>query len=181
MEWLLTPRNTRNTAVCVMCDSPAHAKCTRGQLGCVRCCEENIPGYGTDCSALLDSYDSRGDIVFDPYCRTESFVNNKFTVKVSEPLVLFKASLEELPQVEVEPQAQDEKPPSEDFEDKNNPPPNGNPKDSEKGVLLLKEDGEMDETRDKMTGIAVGLLDFLGVNIFSFFFFFFFLTHVIPL
>ena len=40
--WSYSPRNVKN---CSWCDGFVHLKCFRNQLGCVKCCNENIPGY----------------------------------------------------------------------------------------------------------------------------------------
>ena len=47
-------------------------KCHRGELGCIKCCEDNIPGYSTSCTAMNNSYglDAReNNLTYNPYNR----------------------------------------------------------------------------------------------------------------
>ena len=67
MGWSYSIDNVRE---CEWCGRKVHVKCYRGELGCAKCCEENIPGYSTNCIALNDSYGSRTtNIAFNPYSK----------------------------------------------------------------------------------------------------------------
>ena len=72
-----------NVRVCCLCDKTVHVKCFRNELGCVRCCEENIPGYHVDFVALNDCHAAfTNDRIFNPYCR--SHVINSIGDRIDE-------------------------------------------------------------------------------------------------
>ena len=59
-----------NVRQCEWCEESVHAKCYRGLLGCVKCCEDKIPAYNTSCAALNDGYELRNNTIFNPYNRS---------------------------------------------------------------------------------------------------------------
>ena len=61
--------NELNVRQCEWCEETVHAKCYRGLLGCVKCCEDKIPAYNTSCAALNDGYELRNNTIFNPYNR----------------------------------------------------------------------------------------------------------------
>ena len=63
--WSYSPRNVKN---CSWCDGFVHLKCFRNQLGCVKCCNENIPGYNvTSYEINMDYCDRLNNLIFNPY------------------------------------------------------------------------------------------------------------------
>ena len=59
----------KNVTECSVCEKTVHTKCDRGELGCVRCCEDIIPGYRTSCIDLMGTYGAVKNMLFNPYSR----------------------------------------------------------------------------------------------------------------
>ena len=57
----------RNVRVCTWCEEQVHVKCLKGDLGCISCCEKNIPGYHAYYYELFDSFNNKNDHIHNPY------------------------------------------------------------------------------------------------------------------
>ena len=66
--------NANNTKSCPWCDGVCHNKCMKGDLGCVNCCDNMIPGFRYHAYELLDISCWRNDAIFNPFNR-ENFIN----------------------------------------------------------------------------------------------------------
>ena len=62
-----------NIKTCHFCEQLVHAKCHKNYLGCVKCCEEIIPGFHISSYELFDDF-NRINLFYNPYNR-ENFVN----------------------------------------------------------------------------------------------------------
>ena len=58
-----------NVRTCHWCDCTVHKKCHRDSLGCIKCCESNIPGYYTDNCEIIGktNYIKAASLKFNPY------------------------------------------------------------------------------------------------------------------
>ena len=63
-----------NYAKCIWCDKICHKKCINGQLGCLPCCIELIPGFQCNSNILFDQQISLKSEMYDPYDRS-SLIN----------------------------------------------------------------------------------------------------------
>ena len=73
LGWSYSLRNVRE---CNWCELAVHKKCYRYELGCVKCCVENIPGYSTSSIDLNDDYNSSSiRHTFNPYNKS-SLINS---------------------------------------------------------------------------------------------------------
>ena len=59
---------------CHWCENFVHAKCFKENLGCINCCENNIPGFYYTTYELNDDYHRLNNLVHNPYNR-EHFTN----------------------------------------------------------------------------------------------------------
>ena len=57
----------RNVSVCTWCEEQVHVKCWKVDLGCISCCEKNIPGYHAYHYELFDSLNNKNDQIHNPY------------------------------------------------------------------------------------------------------------------
>ena len=71
LGYCYSPNNVRT---CNWCECSVHKKCFKDSLGCVKCCEENIPGYYTTSYELNEDYNRLENLIYNPYDR-EHFVN----------------------------------------------------------------------------------------------------------
>ena len=70
--WSYTPRNVKT---CHWCDGSVHLKCFKYELGCLKCCQDFIPGYSVTSYELNMDYNGRlNNHFFNPY-RREHFSN----------------------------------------------------------------------------------------------------------
>ena len=60
--------------VCSKCDGTVHLKCFKNELGCIKCCENLIPGYHVNLYELYDDFDRLNNSRYNPYTR-EHFTN----------------------------------------------------------------------------------------------------------
>ena len=60
----------RNVLSCSWCENLCHKKCVKGSLGCIKCCEDLIPGYHCTIYDLADGI-PRNNFVFNPYCHSD--------------------------------------------------------------------------------------------------------------
>ena len=60
--------------VCCFCDGSVHLKCFKNNLGCVKCCEDIIPGFHVNLYELYDDYVRLNNSVYNPFIR-EHFTN----------------------------------------------------------------------------------------------------------
>ena len=56
-----------NTKTCHWCDNVCHKKCIKGELGCIYCCNDTIPGYNYHAYELLDVSKWVNNVIFNPY------------------------------------------------------------------------------------------------------------------
>ena len=89
-----------NVRICDWCSKTVHKKCHRDNLGCIKCCESNIPGYHAEAHELLGkSHQSKfARLNFNPYDRShiinsigntldpDGDLNNEFCDHTSEIL-----------------------------------------------------------------------------------------------
>ena len=94
--WSQSPRNVKT---CTWCDGQVHSKCLKNQLGCLKCCNELIPGYNTTSYELNMDYNRLNDYLFNPYARSyllnstgntieDEAQNNEFWNKISKFLIV---------------------------------------------------------------------------------------------
>ena len=72
-----SPRNVRT---CEFCDQQVHAKCWKHTLGCIKCCEDIIPGFHTHSYELLGDPYLKNNKMYNPYRTTH------FTQQIGELL-----------------------------------------------------------------------------------------------
>ncbi len=58
-----------NIAICPWCSNKCHKKCIMGSLGCIKCCDNLIPGYRCHAFELLDIGSRVNSKIFNPYDR----------------------------------------------------------------------------------------------------------------
>ena len=66
--WSYSPNNVR---LCTWCGSNVHAKCFKGTLGCISCCESMIPGYHSTYYDIYNDYNRLNNITYNPYVRNQ--------------------------------------------------------------------------------------------------------------
>ncbi len=72
-----------NVRTCSWCDRPVHInKCYKESLGCLRCCENLIPGYHVTSYELNDDYSALNNIVHNPY--HQSHISNQIGNAINE-------------------------------------------------------------------------------------------------
>ena len=57
----------RNIQTCSWCDGLVHLKCLKSNLGCIKCCNEMIPGYNVTSYELNLDYGRLNCYIFNPY------------------------------------------------------------------------------------------------------------------
>ena len=83
---------------CTWCDGQVHNKCFKNELGCLKCCNELIPGYNSTSYDLNLDYDRLNNFIFNPYARNyllnstgnlidDEAQNNEFWNKISDLLI----------------------------------------------------------------------------------------------
>ena len=72
-----SPRNVRT---CEYCEQQVHTKCWNHALGCIKCCEEMIPGFHAYSYELLDDPYFKNDKMYNPYS------SSHFTQQIGEIL-----------------------------------------------------------------------------------------------
>ncbi len=93
--WSHSPNNTR---ICTWCCGTVHLKCYRYDLGCIKCCENLIPGYHVTSFELDENYSKINNLVYNPYDHTHftsligsaidnEELNNDYWNEISELLV----------------------------------------------------------------------------------------------
>lgn len=68
-----TSKSEKNVSTCPWCDNICHVKCTKGELGCINCCSDIIPGYDVNHYELLNDI-PRNNSYYNPY-RSEYLAN----------------------------------------------------------------------------------------------------------
>ena len=58
-----------NTRTCNWCTEVVHAKCFKPFLGCIKCCENIIPGFHVTTYELYDDYSTLNNFTYNPYHR----------------------------------------------------------------------------------------------------------------
>ena len=66
--------SSTNVRICHLCDESVHQKCYKNELGCLKCCENIIPGYHVNLYELYDDYNRLNNSTYNPYVR-EHFTN----------------------------------------------------------------------------------------------------------
>ena len=66
MGWCYSQNNART---CGWCENTVHSKCFRNDLGCLKCCENLIPGYYTTSYELNNDYSRLNNMLYNPYDR----------------------------------------------------------------------------------------------------------------
>ena len=57
-----------NQAICLWCDQVSHTRCLKGELGCLKCASEMIPGYYYSNLALMGTtYTQLSDKIYNPF------------------------------------------------------------------------------------------------------------------
>ena len=59
--------NKKNTRTCPWCLELCHSRCVNGNLGCVKCCEQMIPGFRVNCYELIGDFSHKNSTIFNPY------------------------------------------------------------------------------------------------------------------
>ena len=59
-----------NTRTCNWCSEIVHVKCFKPSLGCIKCCEEIIPGFHVTTYELYDDYSTLNNLTYNPYHRS---------------------------------------------------------------------------------------------------------------
>ena len=62
--WSYSERNIRT---CSWCEGTVHIKCFRNDLGCIKCCNDMIPGYNFSSYELNMNYELLNNFIFNPY------------------------------------------------------------------------------------------------------------------
>ena len=89
--------STKNVRTCYYCDQQVHVKCWNNSLGCIKCCEEIIPGFHAYTYELLGNPYLNNDKVYNPYSSSnltqligeilENEENNKHSSDAAEILI----------------------------------------------------------------------------------------------
>lgn len=56
-----------SVTTCTWCERAVHKKCSKNLLGCIKCCEDMIPGYGATNYELMGNYDRLNNLLYNPY------------------------------------------------------------------------------------------------------------------
>ena len=64
--WSHSPSTLTN---CFWCESSVHVKCRRGELGCINCCANMIPGFYFTVHEITGNYDRFNNNIHNPYDR----------------------------------------------------------------------------------------------------------------
>ena len=56
-----------NVKICPWCNNSCHSKCVKGNLGCITCCEDAIPGFYCQSYELIDNI-PKNNFIHNPYC-----------------------------------------------------------------------------------------------------------------
>ena len=59
--------SARNIRTCSWCEGTVHLKCLKNELGCVKCCNDMIPGYNFSSYEINMDYELLNNFVFNPY------------------------------------------------------------------------------------------------------------------
>ena len=59
--------SVNNTKICPWCDKLCHNKCIKGELGCINCCDNIIPGYRYHAYELLGINSLINNKIYNPY------------------------------------------------------------------------------------------------------------------
>ena len=69
--------------ICSWCEKPCHMRCTKGQLGCIRCANEIIPGFNYSNVALMGITTNLNDKIYNPFDHRD-ILNDVHTIGIDD-------------------------------------------------------------------------------------------------